>query len=123
MNESVLQALKEVLARSGPAVLDEPKKVEAMLLDLCGEQKREIAGVVAALSARVPQELAAAPASTPYELLESKLAARMMQNAPYTPEAVQAAVRHWAAALGKLPKALATGGGGRPPSGEAIPVQ
>src|SRR5262245_24215612 len=67
MNESLLKALQEIVARYGLPVLDDPKRVESLLRDLCGEQKREVACLVAAVRARVPQELVGSSAATPSE--------------------------------------------------------
>ncbi len=42
MNDVPRQKLSEILSRYGQSVCDDPKRCESLLLDLCGEHRREI---------------------------------------------------------------------------------
>ena len=59
MNDLARQKLVELVARFGPSLVDEPQRSEALLRDLCGELRREIFVLVAALKERVGTDLLA----------------------------------------------------------------
>src|SRR4051812_13717139 len=102
MSDAVTSTLKQLVATRGPALLERPREVEALLRDLCGEHRRDIMGVVAALEAKVPRELAHSSA-VPYEALEGRLVQRILADQPLSEEAARRAVRALAEALGRAP--------------------
>ncbi len=57
MNDVPRQKLREIVSQRN--ILDDPRLCEALLRDLCGEHKREIFVLVAALKERVAADLAA----------------------------------------------------------------
>ncbi len=97
MNDLPRQKLREMVSQRN--VLDDPRLCEALLRDLCGEHKREIFVLVAALKERVAADLLASPNGVPHEVLLSRLTRRLQDNLGLTEESAQWAVDSWALAL------------------------
>ena len=100
MNDLPRHTLARIIAEDGREICDSPKRVEALLRDLCGAHRREINIIVGALEERVAADLMAAGSSVPKEVLLARLAARLRDNLAYTPEAARWGVETWAFALG-----------------------
>ena len=105
MNDLPRQTLSRIIAKHGAGICGAPKRVEAMLRDLCGAHRREINIIMGALEERVAADLIAAGDSVPLDLLFARLAARLRDNLAYTPEAARWGVETWAVALGVLSEA------------------
>ena len=110
MNDTARQTLIEIIRQYGPGLVDEPRRLEGLLKDLCGEYKREIHTLMDAARERVAQDLlAGARNSLPPELVAAGLVQRLLQDLPMSEEMARWAVESWAAALGveiRLPPAL-----------------
>lgn len=103
MNALPRQTLTSIVARHGPEIIAAPKRVEALLRDLCGAHRREINILAGALEERVAADLLRArQKSVPREILLAQLAQRLQDHLAYTPEAARWAVDSWAVALGVL---------------------
>jgi hypothetical protein len=101
MNDQPRQTLSRIILEHGRGICDTPKRVEALLRDLCGEHRREINIIIGALEERVAADLLAAGGSTvPRGVLLARLAAWLRDNLAYTPEAARWGVETWAVALG-----------------------
>jgi hypothetical protein len=97
-----------VLARTGRDVTTDAKLCEALLRDLCGEHRREIAVLVAAQKERVAADLLTPQVGVPREVLLARLTQRLQDNLGLTEEAARWAVDSWALALGlQLPQPTA----------------
>jgi hypothetical protein len=105
MNDLPRKTLSRIIAKHGAGICDSPKRVEAMLRDLCGAHRREINIIMGALEERVAADLMAAGAAVPLDVLFARLAARLRDNLAYTPEAARWGVGAWAVALGVLSEA------------------
>lgn len=105
MNDLPRHTLSRIIARHGREICDAPKRVEALLRDLCGAHRREINIIAGALEERVAADLIAAGKSVPRDVLLARLAARLRDNLAYTPEAARWGVETWAVALGILSEA------------------
>lgn len=106
MNDLPRHTLSRVIAEHGRGICDAPKRVEALLRDLCGAYRREINIIMGALEERVAADLiAASNSAVPRAALLARLAARLRDNLAYTPEAARWAVETWAFALGILSEA------------------
>lgn len=106
MNDLPRHTLARVIAKHGRGICDAPKRVEALLRDLCGAYRREINIIMGALEERVAADLiAASNTAGPRAALLARLAARLRDNLAYTPEAARWAVETWAFALGILSEA------------------
>jgi hypothetical protein len=105
MNDLPRHTLARIISENGRAICDTPKRVEALLRDLCGAHRREINIITGALEERVAADLMSAGNSVPREVLLARLAARLRDNLAYTPEAARWGVETWAFALGILSEA------------------
>jgi hypothetical protein len=105
MNDLPRHTLAQIIAEHGRAICAAPKRVEALLRDLCGAHRREINILIGALEERVATDLMAAGNSVPQEVLLARLAARLRDNLAYTPEAARWGVDSWAFALGIISEA------------------
>jgi hypothetical protein len=105
MNDLPRRTLSRIIAEHGRGICDAPKRVEALLRDLCGAHRREINIITGALEERVAADLIAASNSVPRDVLLARLAARLRDNLAYTPEAARWGVETWAVALGILSEA------------------
>jgi hypothetical protein len=105
MNEQVRQRLCEIVAKRGPSICDDARRCEALLRDLCGEHRREINVLVAALKERIPIDLLSASDGIPKELLLSRFTVRLHENQGVTEELARWAVESWALALSRIGEA------------------
>lgn len=105
MNNLPRQKLSELVARSGRAIIDNPRRCAGLLRDYCPAHRREIAVLVAAMEERVAADLAAANAGLPREVLLAKLAQRLHDNLAMDKGAARWAVNSWALALGVISNA------------------
>lgn len=105
MKDRPRQILSQIIIRHGTDICDAPRRLEAMLRDLCGAHRREINIIMGALEERVAADLMAAGNTVPREVLFARLAARLRDNLAYTPEAARWVVETWALALGLLSEA------------------
>ncbi|HEX2185603.1 MAG TPA: right-handed parallel beta-helix repeat-containing protein [Chloroflexota bacterium] len=100
------QTLCQLLASHGRALCHDPRRVEALLRDLCGEQRRAIFVLVNALRERVAADLMAWPAGVPQALLLARLTQRLCDALGFAPEVARWAVETWALALAQAPAAM-----------------
>ncbi len=96
-------------AAYGPALCEDPRRVEALLRDLCGGGRKEIFILVGALRERVTVDLLGWPPGVPRELLLARLAGRLAADLGFAPQIARWAVETWALALARSPP------GGQPP--------
>ena len=100
MNDLPRQKLREIVARHGPSIVEDPRRCEALLRDHLSAHRREANVLVSALEERVPQDIIAAPAGTPPAVLLARLSRRLADNLALDEEAARWAVGSWALALG-----------------------
>lgn len=92
--------LGDLLTEYGRSVLDDPRRFEALLRDLCGEHRREVSLLVSALKERVPADLLAASNGVPNSIIIAQLAQRLHDNLGLAEPFAQWSVETWALALG-----------------------
>lgn len=105
MNNLPRQTLKQIIAKYGFSVCENPKRCEALLRDLCGAHRREINILIGALEERVPFELRNGGKTLPREVLLARLSKRLQDQLAYTEDAAGWAVDSWAIALGVISEA------------------
>lgn len=93
--------LKEIVAKTGDGLLQDPDRCEGLLKDYRVGSRREISAIVGALEERVPLELKSSwqTAMTP-EAMRSRLVQRLEENRGLAPEVANWAVDAWSYALG-----------------------
>ena len=100
MDDFPRQKLREIIALYGRTIIEDRRRLEALLADLCGEHKREINVLIGALKERVPDDLLNASAQVPLPVLLIQLSRRLQDNLGLTDEAARWAIESWAIALG-----------------------
>jgi len=95
------EKLREILARTGEAVLQDSERCEGLLKDHCGGHRKEISAIVGALEERIPLELRSSwqTAMTP-EAMRARLVQRLQDNRGLAPDIADWAVEAWSYALG-----------------------
>lgn len=108
--------LREIVARYGRGLGNDPRRTEALLKDLCPAHKRETFVLVSAVRERVPADLLSSKDSTPHEVLLARLSRRMADDLALADDVARWAVESWALALDIISadqlKAAASGGSG-----------
>jgi hypothetical protein len=103
MHTQPQRTLKRLLKQYGPDLVNDPRRTEALLNDLCGQHPREIFVLVNAQKQRVPAELLAAPSWMPRQAIGSRLSRQLQEKLALTPDAADWAVAAWASALDLTP--------------------
>ncbi|AGA89452.1 Protein of unknown function (DUF1566) [Thioflavicoccus mobilis 8321] len=106
MNELPRQKLRDLILYYGRSLCEDPRRCEALLRDQCGEHKREIAVLMAALRDQVPRDLLHGCGGTPPSLLQARLVRRLYDNLGIAEVFGAWAIESWMLALG-LPVANA----------------
>lgn len=101
MNDIPRHKLREIIQRYGLTLVDDPRRVRALLLDLCGQYRREIFVLVQAQEDGVAEDLLEVPDSIPLEMLVSQLTHRLVENRALSQDAARWSVESWAYALDK----------------------
>lgn len=100
MQDAVRETLTELIKKYGTSLVDDPRRVEGLLRDLCGENKREINALIGAMKLRVPTDLLNT-SNVPIETLSARLIKRIEDDLSMKEEMARWAVESWAVALGK----------------------
>ncbi|HEX9962651.1 MAG TPA: hypothetical protein VGB00_17090, partial [Pyrinomonadaceae bacterium] len=78
MNELPRRKLLEIVAKHGRSIIENPRRLEGLLRDYCGEYRREISALVMAVEEHaVLDMMAAASGSSPRRVLLARLAQRL----------------------------------------------
>jgi hypothetical protein len=104
MNNLPREKLREIVARHGRALIEDPRRCEGLLRDYCGEYRREVSVLVMAIEERVPVDLLSAPANAPREVLFARMATRLCDHLALAEPAARWSVASWAFALGLVTK-------------------
>jgi F-box protein 11 len=99
MNDLPRQKLREIVAKHGVSVVDNPRRCEGLLRDYCGSFRREVSVLTMAIEERVPLDLLAAAKSTPRPVLIGRLSQRLCDNLALSEQAARWSVNSWAFAL------------------------
>jgi uncharacterized membrane protein YkvA (DUF1232 family) len=104
MNDLPRQKLCDVIHQYGTSMLDDQRRLKALLNDLCGEYRLEINILMGALQERVAEDLLAVQNTDMGQIVAAQLARRLEDNLGLTAEAAQWAIEAWASCLGyRLP--------------------
>ena len=81
MNDAPRQKLREIIRQHGQVIIENPRRLENLLRDYCGEFRREISVLTMALEEHaVADMLSAAPAALPRKVTLARLAQRLCDN-------------------------------------------
>jgi hypothetical protein len=98
VNDEVANQLKVLIKQYGTALCDDPKRCQALLMDLCCEYVKEIRVLHTALESDVPRNLLASN-NIPFELSCTQLTLRLVNEYALAEEAALWSVEAWAFAL------------------------
>ena len=102
MNDEPRQKLREIVERHGHSVVHGARRCEGLLRDYAAGHRREVSVLLSALEEHVPQDLLAAGAGTPREVLLKRLARRLSDYRALSERAAAWSVNSWAFALGLI---------------------
>ena len=98
-NTFVRKTLADLVTRYGTGLLDDPRRVQALLRDTAGEHRAQVASIVAAAEEAVPEALLQSSQGLTADTAE-RLVRRLRDRRALTADAASWAVESWAAALG-----------------------
>ncbi|MGC9397356.1 MAG: hypothetical protein ACP5J4_21130 [Anaerolineae bacterium] len=99
MNNETRQKLREIVDTYGQSVVNDPRRCKALLLDLCGQHRREIFVLSAAQEEHVANDLQDIRGGIPLPVLVAQLTRRLVDNRALAEDAARWAVDAWAYAL------------------------
>jgi hypothetical protein len=99
MQQRPQQVLRQLMRYYGPSLHTNPRRVEALLQDLCGQYQREIFVIVHAQEQQIPHELIAGGALARDPVHWQRLSRRLQDRLAFTAEAADWAVQSWVLAL------------------------
>jgi tetratricopeptide (TPR) repeat protein len=99
--DCIRKTMGSILKTEGVAILDNPKRVRALLSDLCaGDFKREILIIERLLEDHVHDDLLRQKETTPFEILRTNIIKRICANHPLDETLVESGTDTLAVALG-----------------------
>ena len=100
MSDVACHKLAELVARYGRDLGDDPRRCEALLRDVCGQQyKREIFVLVSAAREGVPAQLQQSSSGSPAEVVVLRLIQHLHDNLGLSEDLARWAVESWAFAM------------------------
>ena len=99
MNDQVKKTLAGLIKKYGTTLADNPKRLEGLLRDMCGEHRKEIFVIISAMKERIAAELLELPQEMPPDIQIVKLERRLIDNLAFSTEVAAWAVAAWAEAL------------------------
>ena len=100
MNDQVSETLAILIRKYGTSLIGEPRRLEGLLRDMCGEHRREIFVVISAMKAQVAAELLTLSYGMPLEIHMARLKKRLVEDLAFADDAASWAVWTWINALG-----------------------
>lgn len=80
MNYEARKQLVEIVKTNGLTILDEPRKVEGLLRDFCGNCKREIFSIVSALKEGAANDLINSSSENTRKLVIARLSKKLQDD-------------------------------------------
>ena len=109
MNDLPRQTLRNLIARFGPSLCEDPKRCKGLLQDACPAHKREVFALVSALEEQIVADLLAGFEGQPCGIIVGRLAHRLADNRGLADGLSLWAVESWALALGMVSDATVSG--------------
>jgi tetratricopeptide (TPR) repeat protein len=94
----VASQLKALIEQHGITLCNDPKRCRALLLDICGNYKKEIHVLVSALENGIPGELLSSQ-NVPFEILRNRLVKKLSGEFALADQAAGWSIDTWAFAL------------------------
>jgi hypothetical protein len=100
MNDLSRQKLRELVARYGRSLCDDPLRCEGLLRDFCGQNRAEIFALSQAVRQGIPSELITSSGQLPPEVFLGRFSKRLEEDCGMDGAIARWAVESWALALG-----------------------
>lgn len=100
------ESLHQIILRYGRSIIDEPHRLESLLKDYCGQNKREVNIIVHALQDHIPQDLLQFHFEIPPSVFFARLTQKLAHNHGLSTPSASWAVTTWANALEIAPSAV-----------------
>jgi hypothetical protein len=110
--EAARDILCELVVEHGPSLAADPRRLRALLNDLCGEETKAVFVLTAAAQARIPADLAASHRAAALHVQRG--ARRLSEELGFAEEVAHWAAETWALALGAARGSDAAGSAGAP---------
>ncbi len=107
MNAAPRQKLREIIRQHGQKVIENPRRVENLLRDYCGEYRREISVLTMALEENAVADMLSASV-LPRKVMLSRLAQRLCDNLALSESAAHWSIESWAWTFGLISDAELT---------------
>jgi tetratricopeptide (TPR) repeat protein len=103
--DCISNAMRSIIQSEGVAILDNPKKVRALLSDYCpgGDHKREIVLLERLLDEKVHSDIIRQKDSVTFDILSENLTNRILANHPFDIQLVQWGIDTISVTLGVIP--------------------
>lgn len=108
MRDSARITLTEIIKEHGHGICTQPQRLKGLLLDLCGEHRREVNTLIMALSEGVVERLLQMRDAAPQVVVPS-LARRLQEDLGLTAEVASWATESWGLALGVIQRPTSPG--------------
>ena len=109
MQQEARKQLIEIVKKYGIKILDEPRKVEGLLRDFCGDCKKEIFSIVNALKEGSANDLASSTKGNTTKLVVGRLCKKLQDDLALSEEASIWSIQSIAIALGIMSEKEARG--------------
>ncbi len=123
MTDNPLHQLTYIITHYGKSIIDDSRRCEALLRDLCPEQRREVNVLVSALKEGIPHDLISMNKSMPEELTLSRLRKRLYDDLGMAEDFAHWAVETWGLALGMVKQRTVLSASAKPAPANSQPVQ
>ena len=101
MNDAPRQKLREIIGQHGRIIIENPRRLENLLRDYCGEFRRETSVLTVALEEHAAADLLAASA-LPRKVTLARLTQRLCDNLALSESAARWSIESWAWAFGLM---------------------
>jgi len=108
MNDAPRQKLREIIRQHGQNIIENPRRLENLLRDYCGEFRREISVLTMALEEHAVADMLAAAPAQPRKVMMARLTQRLCDNLALSDAAARWSIDSWAWAFGLISDAELT---------------
>jgi hypothetical protein len=109
MNDAAVEALTGIIASEGTGIVDEPRRLAALLADRCAQHRLELNLLTAALEEGVPEALLRGSEGTPTVVTFERLTRQLESARGFETDNARWVVNAWATALGLAPGRMEAG--------------
>jgi tetratricopeptide (TPR) repeat protein len=92
------EKLKDIISQYGLSIIEEPQRCKGLLLDLCGNCKKEINALIFALICKIPEELEKSK-QLPWEITKGRLKNKLIDEFGMVEKLSEWAIETWAEAI------------------------